>query len=84
MTCVRKLLTLKIVGQSFFSVLSQLAMGPIRKHFRKPEVSWMVRQNVNRDRTMTKEKTGSSPVRSLRLLGSSDTLDWISTRCESS
>jgi len=45
---------LKIVGQSFFSVLRQLAMGPIRKHFRKPEVSWMVRQNVNRDRTMTK------------------------------
>ena len=27
MTCVRAQLTLKIVGQSFFSVLSQLAMG---------------------------------------------------------
>src|SRR6516225_9463479 len=26
-TCVRELLTLKNVGQSFFSVLSQLAMG---------------------------------------------------------
>jgi hypothetical protein len=80
MTSVRKLLTLKIVGQSFFSVLRQLAMGPIRKHFRKPEVSWMVRQNVNRDCTMTKEmirmsRPGSSPVRSLRLLRSSDTLD---------